>query len=92
MGFDGQKSASLLLIQPEYRLKSRRIAIMGETPMVHFGPPNLPRAQENRISGARPVLFHFAELRCMPVVTVHVRSISYQAVIASLDFAGSIPR
>src|SRR5277367_6031399 len=40
-GFVVQKNAPLLLIQPEYRLKSRRTAIMGETPMVHFDLPNL---------------------------------------------------
>jgi hypothetical protein len=35
-GLWAKKNAPLLLIQPEYRLKSRRTAIMGETPMVLF--------------------------------------------------------
>jgi hypothetical protein len=44
-GFLVQKNAPRLLIQLEYWLKSRRTAIMGETPMVHFGPPNLSRTR-----------------------------------------------
>lgn len=33
------KNAPLILIRSDYRPKSRRTAIMGETPMLLFGPP-----------------------------------------------------
>ncbi len=66
-GFVGQKNAALLLIQPEYRLKSRRTAIMGGTPMLQFGPPNLPPPNPRR---SRRALFwvvaRLVKIACMP--------------------------